>query len=423
MKLLTQVLLVITFLYSEVAFAYLDPGSGSAIISVIIATIGSLWYFLKSLLYRVSGKNIEHASLVSQDNSLLIFSEGKAYWGTFGPLVAELIKEKIPFRYRTLDLHDPALTIESKYMQSKRLSLNPIHLAEFSKINAPVMIATSPNIGTQGYPIMKPAGVANLMHVFHHIGDISIYKRNSLDHYDSVILAGDFQKKSIRVLENLRNLKKKRLITLGLLYLDELYQNRLLVSANDREKETILIGSSWGPKGCLQTYGTAFITALVAAGFKVIIRPHPQSAITEPEFIEKCKRATISTLVTWDESVSPTRAMSEAKLLISDTSSLRFDYAFLYEKPIITLAIPKANLAEFEAVDLDYCWHESAAAEIGVTVDSDSLHNIVDIVNRVIKTHASAELQSFKRETIVNFGNCAPKVVSYIKKLNVNRER
>ena len=132
------VLVVLAVVHSGPAYAYLDPGSGSALVSVITATIGSLWYAIKSLYYALLRNNTINARSVSQTDSLVIFSEGKAYWGTFRPLVEELIEQKIPFRYRTLDLYDPALTIDSQYMQSKLLSLNQFSLTELRKIEAPV---------------------------------------------------------------------------------------------------------------------------------------------------------------------------------------------------------------------------------------------------------------------------------------------
>jgi hypothetical protein len=414
-------LIMLALFHSASAHAYLDPGSGSAIISVIAATVGSLWHSLKSVFYRLIGKKSSNQSLVSKQDSLVIFNEGKAYWGTFRPLIEELIKEKIPFRYFTLDLHDPALKIESQYMESKRLSLNSFSLALINNLKAPVMVSTTPNIGTPGYPITKPSGVKDLVHLFHHVGDISIYKRYSLDHYDSVILIGDFQQKSIRKLEHLRKLKAKKLVSLGLLYLDDLLQNLPSSECEPKGRPTILIGSSWGNKGCLQTYGTEFITTLVNAGFTIIIRPHPQSAVSEPTFIERCKRETSSPHIKWDEKISPSEAMHKSQILISDTSSLRFDYAFLYGKPIITLAIPRGNLTEFEAVDLEEHWHESAAYKIGTIVNSNNIVNIVDIVKEEMNNFSASDLEKFKAQTVLNFGKCAPKVVSFLNQLTVSQ--
>ena len=44
--------------------------------------------------------------------------------------------------------------------------------------------------------------------------------------------------------------------------------------------------------------------------------------------------------------------MRKSDLLISDTSSIRFDYYFIYKKPIITLEINDFNMKEYEYHDL-----------------------------------------------------------------------
>ncbi|MFT5813719.1 MAG: hypothetical protein ACI9VT_001473 [Psychroserpens sp.] len=407
-------------LYSNATFAYLDPGSGSAIVGVITATIGSIWFSLKSLFYRLKGQTNANDIINIDEKSIVLFSEGKAYWGTFKLLVDELIQQKITFRYFTLDMHDPALEIDNKYMQSKRLSLGSINMAEINNVKAKCVISTTPNIGCPSYPVKKSPQNDRLIHVFHHVGDISIYKKNSLDFYDEVILVGDFQELAIRELEKLRGLKEKTLVSLGALYLDELVKNKFTPPEETKanNKPTVLIGSSWGKKGCLQNYGTEFINQLANAGFRVIIRPHPQSVKSETEFLNQCKKSTIHPNITWDSAVSPSQSMYESDILISDTSSLRFDYAFLYEKPIITLEIDNNNLSEFEHADLDSNWYKQAALQIGAVVDQNSIAQISDIVSSTLAIDMSSDIKAFKEKTVVNFGVSAPKIVQYVDKVN-----
>ena len=101
--------------------AYLDPGSGSALVGTLIAVAGAGLYSLKSFFYRLVRKptpeEIEAAKNANPD--IAIFSEGKNYWGTFKEIVDELISRKVHFAYYTLDLHDPALLIDSEYMHSR----------------------------------------------------------------------------------------------------------------------------------------------------------------------------------------------------------------------------------------------------------------------------------------------------------------
>jgi hypothetical protein len=418
---LTKLMVISSILlHSNSAFAYLDPGSGSAIVSVIVATVGSVWFSLKSLFYRLKGKAYSDDSPKIDDKSIVVFSEGKAYWGTFSPLINELIKQKIPFRYFTLDMYDPALKIDSNYMKSKRISLNSINMSEINNVKANCVISTTPNIGTPRYPVKKSPNNERLIHVFHHVGDISIYKKNSLDFYDEVLLVGAFQEAAIRELEKLRGLKAKKLTSLGALYLDDLVKNKPihLDSKKENKKPTILVGSSWGAKGCLQSYGTKFINQLADSGFNIIIRPHPQSVKTESDFLIECQKSTLHPNIIWDSATSPSKSMHQSDILISDTSSLRFDYAFLYEKPIITLDIDKNSLSEFEQDDLNGTWYEDAALQIGSVVNKESISQICAVVSSTLDADMNAEIQNFKENTVDNFGHSAPAIVEYLDKIN-----
>jgi hypothetical protein len=406
--------------YSNPAFAYLDPGSGSAIVGAIMATVGSIWFSIKSLFYRFKGKADSTNSLEIDEQSLVLFNEGKAYWGTFRPLINELIERQVHFRYFTLDLYDPALEIDSEYMKSRRLSLGSINMSEINNVKAQVVISTTPNIGCKGYPVKKSPNNKKLIHIFHHVGDVSIYKKHSLDFYDEVILVGDFQEVAIRELEKKRALKPKQLVSLGALYLDDLVKNKpsLCDDEQGNTKPTILVGSSWGAKGCLQNYGTKFITHLADSGFNIIVRSHPQSEIIEPEFIEECQKFTTHPNIKWDKAVSPSKAMHESDLLISDTSALRFDYAFLYQKPIITLDINKENLAEFEQSDLSESWYDGAALQIGTVVNNDSISEISAIAFSMLNTDMSSEIKIFREKTVNNFGKSAPSIVKHLCQIN-----
>tara|TARA_B100000579_G_scaffold437691_1_gene468238 strand:+ start:2010 stop:3299 length:1290 start_codon:yes stop_codon:yes gene_type:complete len=407
-------------LQTQPVFAYLDPGSGSALVAFLATLLGSIWFSILSLFYKVKESLIPKGKAISE-NDIVFFSEGRAYWSSFRPLIEELIEKKIHFRYLTLDMYDPALEIDNKYMKSKRLSLKPGSLSRINNIKAKCVVSTTPNIGTKGFPIKKSPFVKNLIHFFHHIGDVSIYKKNSLDYYDTVILGGEFQRKSIEELEVYRGLKQKDLIVLGFPYLDSLSKEKIestKINPFKKKDKTILVGSSWGAKGCLRKYGISFINQLAEYGFKVIVRPHPHSLIAELDFIIKCEEQTTHSNVSWDKSHSPSSSMLYSDILISDTSSLRFDYAFLYEKPVITLDIPIKSLSEFEAADLKESWFTGASKKLGQVVDQTSISEICVIVEGILSAQKKSDIKEFKRNTVHNFGISANAIISYVEKLS-----
>lgn len=101
--------------------AYLDPGSGSALVGALIAVTGAFVYSLKSFFYQLIRRTEDYDVDSIQ---ISIFSEGKNYWETFRLIIEELISRKIHFFYYTLDLYDPALQIDNEYMHSCLLDKN-----------------------------------------------------------------------------------------------------------------------------------------------------------------------------------------------------------------------------------------------------------------------------------------------------------
>lgn len=396
--------------------AYLDPGSGSALVGTVIAVAGAALYSLKSFFYRLVRKPTPEELQAKEcgDGGIAIFSEGKNYWGTFREIVEELISRKIHFAYYTMDLHDPALLIDDQYMHSRLFDKNKAaSFHKLSNIKAKVLLATTPNIGTPGYPLSRPSNVGKMVHVFHAFADISAYHVGSLDNYDIVLTVGPQQEKPIREVEKARNLKTKTIIPTGLPYFDAQYHS-LKTATDDAARniaKTILVAPSWGAKGLLTEYGTEFICKLAEFGFDVIVRPHPQSYIAEAEFIERCKAETAKYAnVVWDSETVGTKSMLASDILISDTSSIRFDYAFLYEKPVITLDIPHEKQLEYEGQFMSEIWTDVAAKRLGRVLGHGDIGNIVTIVGEVLKGGAAEGVRQFRDETITNLG-CAAKAV------------
>ena len=415
-------------MHNYFVLAYLDPGSGSALVGTAIALAGAALFSLKSLLYHFLRKSSpeEQQANDNEKSEIAIFSEGKNYWGTFREIVEELISRKVHFAYYTMDLHDSALLIDSSYMHSRLFDKNKA--ASFHKlqnIKAKILLATTPNIGTEGYPLARPKGVETMVHIFHAFADISAYHIGSLDNYDIVLTVGSQQEKPIREVEKARLLKPKRIVPMGLPYFDALYHKHLQTDSpngsNNAEREdakTILIGPSWGAKGLLMEYGTGFICRLAEAGFNVIVRPHPHSYIAEASFIEKCKAETAKHKnVIWDSETIGTKSMLASGLLISDTSSIRFDYAFLYEKPVITLNIPHEKQLEYEGQFMSEIWTDTAAKRLGRVIGHDDIEDIVQIVKEVLASGASGDVRKFRDETMVNLGTSAKATVDWVMSL------
>lgn len=412
---------VTTILFSpSFAYAYLDPASGSALVTTIVAFASASLFALKNVYYKVFARKSAKYDL-HLTRLPILFSEGKSYWGTFEPIVKEFITRKKHFRYITLDVSDPALTIESEYMHAKLYSKSSYSFGKLSLLQGPLLLATTPNIGCKDYPMSRPKGVKEMLHVFHHLTDSSPYRLGSLDYFDSVITVGDYQEKYLRHVEVMRNIKKKEVLPLGLPYFDNLYNELQSFTQNNlqraNEYKTILIAPSWGNKSCFNYFGINFVKELAKEDIEIIIRLHPHSFIYEPEKVRVwIEELSVYPNITWDKERLSTSAMWKASLLISDTSSVRFDFALLHLKPVITLDIPQENMEEFESRYHEVTWSVATEAKLGAVVNENNILSLTSTAMNLLDTFNSKHLLLLRNETVANLGYSSVAIVDYIEK-------
>ena len=394
------------------ALAYIDPGSGSIILNTLILLFGGLIFSFRSIFLK-----LKYSSNTTQnDYELIVFSDHSSYWDSYEALIYELIKRDIKFQYITFDKNDPGLKIEEKNMKSRYICNNFLGMRAWKELRGKLMITTTPHIGSPGY-LPKPANILRLAHFFHSIADIGYYKKNSLDFYDEVLLAGNFQQKSIRFLEQARGLKKKNLVPVGLPYFDYFIANKEKERINGEKNSTILIGSSWGDKSLLAVYGLDFVNDLVKSGYSVIIRPHPYSLKVERDVIFKYfSKTKFNPDIYWDFSSSPIKSFTKSSILISDSSSLRFDYAFAFLKPFISLTIPNENLMQFEVSDLNENWSENLADMIGTRVQGNEIDKLVKTVKACLENHDPKKILNSRKNIIADVGKSNTTIIEHLTK-------
>lgn len=424
---------VICFFVPTTAHAYLDPGTGNALIYVLLSLLGAILYFIKGFFYKTI-KNREGqtentsdsgSKMSSEDASIVIFNEGKTYWNTFKPVVEKLIEKNQQFAYYTMDIEDPCLRIANRLMDNRYIGDGNFAYSKIGNLNANVVLSTTPNIGTKGYPIPRSKGIKKLVHLFHGFDDLAFLHRGSLDYYDVVLLMGEFEIPIIRKLESLRNLPSKELISAGLPYMDELlkkaeqsaYKSKQVAEKDFHNNSdiTVLLAPSYGEKGFLHCYGTEFIEKLAEQNFNLILRPHPQSYKFEKKLLntaqEKLKKYNN---IEWDYNPDGTQSFQKADILISDTSGVRLDFAFVYQKPFITMPISFEVLQDFEIVDLGGSWTEEAVKEIGYTLSENEITDLDMIIWKVLKEKTDEAIIEFRKKHIYNLGKSGEVIADYL---------
>jgi len=162
----------------------------------------------------------------------------------------------------------------------------------------------------------------------------------------------------------------------------------------------VLVAPSWGPLSMFEAFGTGFVRE-IARRYRVIVRPHPQMKVSQPDLYQEIVGLEG---VTVDTQRTPADAMSKAHVLLSDISGIAHEFAFIYERPVVV--IDRRTVAgglEGELLGADSELKERCA-EFIVPVSPSEMSNIVDHLFRAMATHERQRLAQVRSELVYNFG-------------------
>ena len=363
-------------------FCYIDPGTGSLLFSALFGIIGTLFFLSKVLLIKL--KTFSFADKINKKENIskakiIIYGEDKRYYNVFKPIIEELINLEIPTIYYSSSYDDKIFEIKSDFLKSEFIGTGNKAYAKLNFIEADICLMTTPNLDV--FQLKRSKGVKKYVHITHSSAETSTYCLYSLDFFDAVFLNGEHQIRDIRELEKKRNTTVKDLYVVGNPYLDELSKMKETIIKENNNKKTILIAPSWGMNCLFRRFGEKLLDNIVNSDYNIIIRPHPQSLISDKEIIEKFqKRYKDKNNVEWDFNRVNIYSLSKADIMISDFSGVIFDYAFLFEKPVI---IPSFTFDKrgTDAIEIDEeVWTFETIPKISFKLDENNFSNIANII-------------------------------------------
>jgi CDP-glycerol glycerophosphotransferase (TagB/SpsB family) len=115
----------------------------------------------------------------------------------------------------------------------------------------------------------------------------------------------------------------------------------------------------------------------------------------------------------WDNNKDGMQSMVQANVMVSDLSGIVFDFAFLLEKPVITLKFDVNKLGS-EAAELPWDpWELTVLDAIGSRVAESEVDALPVVIEQQCGTNERTEMiRRLRDESVANFG-CAAKHVAH----------
>lgn len=395
---------------------YIDPGTGSMLFTILIGILGAAVYALRNLFVKLrfllsAGKN---TGAVSKGVDFAIFSDSKRYWNVFEPICDEFERRGQAVVYMTASPDDPALSKDYEHVKCEFIGEGNKAFAKLNMYKADILLSSTP--GLDVYQWKRSKGVKFYAHIPHAVSDITIYRMFGIDYYDAVLLSGDYQVDQIRKLEALRNLPAKELPIVGQPYTDAMLDRLRETEKPAVSERTVLLAPSWGDSAIFHRYGGKIIDALLATGYHIIVRPHPQSFTAEKELMASLMAEyPDSEQLEWNRDNDNFDVLNRSDIIISDFSGVIFDFSLVFDKPVIYAD------TQFDKSPYDACWLEdemwtfATLPKIGKQLTQDNFEHIKELIDECLENSKYKEARDAARsDTWAHIGEGAVRTVDYL---------
>jgi hypothetical protein len=364
---------------------YIDPGTGSAIFSIVIGIAAAAYFLLWALVVKIKFFLTGGRAKQGVKNKYVIYAEEKRYWTLFKPIVEEFERREIELLYLTASKDDPIFDAGFQHVKAEYLGEGNRAFARLNFLSADFVLATTP--GLDVYQWKRSKGVKHYCHIFHAAREAVMYEFFGMDYFDSILVTGaEFQENDIRKLEKTRNLPEKQIITVGCPYLDEYAKKMDQIPKEEKHIFTVLVSPSWGASVLLSRFGEKLLDPLVKTGWRIIIRPHPQSLIVEKEMIDRLsKKYAENTNLEWDFERDNIYALKKADVMISDFSGITLDYMFLRNKPVF-YAIQNVDWRTRDSFEIyenpEDIWTLRILKKTGIEIKPELFDELPDLISK-----------------------------------------
>ena len=358
--------------------------------------------------------------LNDKQRSIVFYAENKASMNHFRLLISELTKERnFQICYVTSVKNDPILSINDKNILAFYIGDGIVRTKFFLELKAKILIMDTPDLDSFHIKRSKIFPV-HYIYIFHSMFSVHSYlRKGAVDHYDTIFCVGEHHKREILETEKIYGLKPKKLVDYGFGRLDTLLRERNNFKKEKLNTENlIIIAPTYGDNNLLKICGVKLIETLLDSNFKVLLRPHFRIFKESKDVIRIIRdKFQNNNNFLLEEGIIKPEIFHSSRCMISDWSGISLEYAFIFERPIIYIDVPKKELnAEVDKISLQPI-EVSIREEIGYLVDPNNLTEIPNIISKINDESRAEQIRDIRSKTVFNIDKSASIGADYITKI------
>ena len=363
---------------------------------------------------------------------LVFYSESSGFYKYFQNVIEELIAHSnIVVHYITSDPKDQIFQIAKQQPRIKPYYIGEKRLITLMmKMDADIVVMTMPDL--DNFHIKRSYVKKDVEYVYMFHGVISgmrTLRPGALDHFDTLLSVGDYLDREIRMLEQRNCTKEKRIVPCGYGVVDNMAAAYEQMEQKKEGTPYILIAPSWQEDNILESCLSSLCQQLLETGYRVIVRPHPQYLRRFPQKFEQIEHECAkfpAEQFQMQTDFSSNETVFQAALLVTDWSSIGYEYALATKKPVLFINTPmkvvNPQIAEmekdYEPFDLQMRKVMGTALEI-----DDVARNAGQTAKKLISEGGNYReiIQNVREKHVYNFGKSGQYGARYI--INSLRDR
>lgn len=363
----------------------------------------------------------DYKRFMSVGNKHLVFySESNGFYKYYAGFIEYILKNtNIQIHYITSDPEDHIFRMAGENEQIKAYYIDPVSLITlFMKMDADVVCMTMPDLDTYQIKRSYVRKDIEYINLCHGIGSYNLtFRKGAVDHFDTVFLAGKHQVEEIRKQEAVYELPAKVLVECGYPLLDDMRRDYAAASHEVHDQKTVLIAPSWHEGNIMDSCLEEMLDALKEENYRIIVRPHPQHVRHHAQELEALKlkyRKNSNIEIQTDFTSSST--VFEADIIVSDWSSVAYEFVFTTEKPAIFVNTPmkvmNPEYTKIDTVPFDI-WTRNV---VGDTLELDHIEEIRDKAAYLLshEDQYKETIHDLTEEYVYHLGNSAEIGAKYI---------
>ncbi len=276
-----------------------------------------------------------------QNKHLVFYSERSGFYRYYQDIIETLLKKTtVRIHYVTNDPNDQIFRLAEKeprilpyYISIKKM------VTLMMRLECDIMVMTTPDLDNFYLKRSMMKKDIEYIYVPHDPSSMHMsFREHALDNFDTVFMTGPHIKEEIRASEKYYGTKEKTLVEFGYPLMDSLVEGFESLPKEHEGPKQILIAPSWQEDNLLDSVVNELIGSLWPAGYKVIVRPHPEYAKRWPEKLQQLKELWADKegdRLVFEYDFSSGSSVYSSDLLITDWSGIGIEFGLATGKPVI----------------------------------------------------------------------------------------